>query len=144
MKLSNAQIESISKQVSADDLPGDLPEIAELIGCYKALLIAAHMGVGRIYLKRWSDDQKNWSTDMALMVDIVGIDDAKIIATNFNGAHIDIPKCDRFWKAWVYNIIRTSQGMSDNELARIHNYSARHIARIKKGHTFFEDQLDLF
>jgi len=137
MKLKDSQIECISKQVKPDDLPGDLPEIAELIGCYKTLLIGAKMGAGRIYLRRWSNDIK-------LMVGIVGITDAQLIATHFNGAHIDIPKCDRFWKAWTYKVICTAKGMNDIELARLHNYSDRHIRRIKKHHRINKDQIDLF
>lgn len=144
MNLPDAQIEHISKHVSPDDLPGDLPEIAELIGTFKALLIGARMGAGRIYLKRWSNDSNDWSNDIKLMVDIVGIDDAKIVATNFNGAFLDIPKCDLFWKAWAYKVICSAKGMTDIELARLHNYSDRHIRRIKKRENTHDNQMDLF
>ena len=144
IELSDRQIEEISGCVGVDDLPGDLPEVAEYIGVYKALLIGYHMGAGRIYLKRWSDDRSSWSDNIKRLVDIIGVDDAKIIVSNFDGAHIDIPKCDRFWKAWIHNIICKSGGRQI-DLARMYGYSDRHIRRIiKNKDRINQSQPDLF
>jgi len=67
MLLTDDQIKQISEQTNPDDLPGDLVEIAELLGTYKALLLGYHAGCGRIYLKPWSDDPETWSIDVKLI-----------------------------------------------------------------------------
>ena len=143
MNLTDEQIKLIADCCDPDDLPGDLPEVAEFLGSYKALLLGYHMGCGRIYLKRWSDASDNWSADVKLMVDTIGLDDAKIIVMNFNGAHIDIPKCDRFWKQWRNKIICSNKSRQV-DLGRAHNLSDRWIRELKKRDRANDNQQDLF
>jgi hypothetical protein len=145
--ISDDQIADIAACYEPNDLPGDLPEIAEFIGVKSALLLARHMGVGRIYLKRWSDDPNKWSKDIRMMVDIIGEDDAKIIVSNFcltRGSHIDIPKCDRFWRQSRNKIICSSGNSRQVDLGRKHNLSDRQIRSIQKRAAITNQQPDLF
>lgn len=143
-KLTHDQIDEISKEISVDDLPGDLPEVAELIGIANALKLAMHIGVGRIYLKRWSDNQDQWSDEIRMMVDTIGVDDASIIVDNFKGAHIDIPKCDKFIiQARNKTIIQVAKDRRQVDVARSHNLSDRHVRRILRDASD-DRQSDLF
>jgi len=148
IRLTNDQIKQISEQASPDDLPGDLVEIAELLGTYKALLIGYHVGCGRIYLKPWSDDPETWSIDVKLIVNIIGESDAKIVVTNFapfsTGTHVDIPRCEKFWRAWRNQVICTSSNMRQIDLGREHKLSDRQIRIIQKRARLNENQQDLF
>lgn len=138
-------ISTIAKMVAPDDLPGDLPELAEIVGVEDALRIATRIGCGRIYLRRWTDDRSQWSPDMRTLVDLVGVDKAREIAEWFGGAHLDIPRCDRFWRAWRNRCIQEAAGdMRQIDLARMHGLSDRQIRNIQKSArheepTLFED-----
>lgn len=145
MTLSDEQIAEIARIIDPEDLPGDLPEVADYIGTYKALLLGYKMGAGRIYLKRWSDDPESWSQEIRTMVEILGIEDTRTIVRMFSGAHIDIPKCDRFWRAWIHRLI-VSSDERQIDLARKFGYTDRHIRRIQKRHRAQTnaEQIDLF
>ncbi|OIP98865.1 MAG: hypothetical protein AUK35_09710 [Zetaproteobacteria bacterium CG2_30_46_52] len=78
------------------------------------------------------------------MVDIIGLNDAKIVITNFSGTHFYIPKCDAFWRAWIRKMIIDAKDKDQAELARLYDYSDRHIRRIKRQARVGENQMDLF
>jgi len=141
--LTDDQIIEIAKHVQADDLPGDLPEIAELVGTYKALKLGHAVGFGRVYLHRWNDNLDQWSRVMHLVVDAIGRDDAQCLAENFDGAHVDIPKCDAFWTSWRNRLI-CSTDESQFVLGRKHGLSDRWIREIQKRGRVNENQQDLF
>lgn len=141
--LSAEQIRQISEHVKPEDLPGDLAEAAEFIGVFKALLLGYHM-TGFIYLKKWNDNTASWTKHHKLMVDIIGLDDAEIIVTNFCGTHFYIPKCDTFWRAWVHKMIIEADDKDQAELARLYDYSDRHIRRIIFQSRRKKNQMDLF
>jgi len=153
IQLSDDQIRQISVRCEPDDLPGDLVEVAELLGTFKALLIGYHMGCGRFYLKAWSNDPAKWSKDVSMMVEIIGVDDAKIVVNNFSplsdysyssGTHVDIPKCDRFWRQWRDNVICSTEHIRQIDLGRKHKLSDRQIRTIQKRAKRVEAQPDLF
>jgi len=147
IKLSDDQIKQISEHCEPDDLPGDLVEVAELLGTYKALLLGYHIGCGRIYLKPWSNDPKLWSKDVRLMVRTIGQNDAKIVIDNFapfnTGTHVDIPRCDRFWRQWRNKVI-CSSSIRQIDLARNHHLTDRQIRTIQKQARTNPNQQDLF
>jgi len=148
MRLTDDQIKEISALCEPEDLPGDLVEIAELLGAFKALLLGYHMGCGRIYIKPWSNDPQNWSFDVRLIVDILGKKDAQIIVSNFSpfnaGTHVDIPRCDRFWRQWRNKVIAESTAVRQVDLARAHNLTDRQIRTIQKQFNTNKNQPDLF
>jgi Mor family transcriptional regulator len=153
IQLTDDQIKEISKHVEPDDLPGDLVEVAELLGTYKALLLGYHIGCGRIYLKPWSDNPNKWSKDVTLMVEVIGEADTKIVLDNFSpradynysaGTHVDIYKCDRFWRQWRDQLICSSDNMRQIDLGRKHKLSDRWIRTIQKRAISDKRQPDLF
>lgn len=143
---SDEVIQDIASNIDIDDLPGDLPDIADLLGVFKTLLLARHMGCGRFYLKKWTEDSCRRSKDINRIVDIVGEEDARALIMYFcadGGTHVDIPKCDRFWRAWTHRVIAESPDRQ-LDLARRFNYSEVHIRRIKSRHKINDRQADLF
>jgi len=148
MQLNDDQIKEISTHCEPEDLPGDLVEIAELLGTFKALLLGYHMGCGRIYIKPWSDDPQNWSWDVRLIVDILGKKDTQIIVSNFSpfnaGTHVDIPRCARFWRQWRNKVIAESTSVRQIDLARTNNLTDRQIRTIQKQFNINKNQPDLF
>jgi len=148
IQLSDDQIKQISEQCEPEDLPGDLSEVAELVGTYKALLLGYHIGCGRIYIKPWSDDQDSWSKDIRLMVDAIGEVDAQKVVANFSpfntGTHVDIPRCDRFWRQWRNKVICSSTNARQIDLGRSHRLTDRQIRTIQKKARTNANQQDLF
>ncbi len=139
--VSDDALRMIAASVEPDDLPGDLPEVAEVVGVVDALRLARKVGCGRIYLRRWTDDRSKWSHELANIVEIIGEDKARRLADWFGGAHIDIPRCDSFWRAWRNKCIREARGMRQIDLARMHGLSERQIRTIQKGATDLEPTL---
>ncbi|RME34638.1 MAG: hypothetical protein D6794_10325, partial [Deltaproteobacteria bacterium] len=74
----------------------------------------------------------------------IGLEDARTIVSIFAGAHIDIPKCDRFWRAWTHKLIVTANERQI-DLARKFGYTDRHVRRIQRRHQKQKnkDQIDL-
>ncbi len=146
--LTNDQIKEISECCNPEDLPGDLVDVAEVVGVFKALLLGYHLGCGRIYIKPWNDDPKRWSKDVALMVELLGENDAKAIVDNFSpfdtGAHVDIPRCEKFWRQWRNKVICLSTGMRQIDLARKHRLTDRQIRTIQKQARSNPNQQELF
>lgn len=147
IELSNDQIRQIADQCKPEDLPGDLVEIAELVGSYKALLLGYHIGCGRIYIKPWPDDPDLLSKDVLLMIEAIGQRDAKTVVDNFSpfntGTHVDIPRCDRFWRQWRNKVICSSNARQI-DLARSHRLTDRQIRTIQKQARTNPNQQDLF
>ena len=139
--VSDEALEMIASSVKPDDLPGDLPEVAEVVGVVDALRLARDVGCGRIYLRRWTNDQAKWSQDLVTIVNLIGEQKAKMLSDWFGGAHIDIPRCDSFWRAWRNKCIREARGMRQIDLARMHGLSERQIRTIQKGATDLEPSL---
>jgi len=87
-----------------DMLPGDLPEIAEIVGIESALRIASKIGGIKIYIPRWTDDSSKWTWAITDIVSIVGSAAARNIALHFtghslaSGCHIKIPKCSKLFR----------------------------------------------
>jgi len=147
INLASDQIKQIAEQCAPEDLPGDLVEIAELIGTYKALLLGYHIGCGRIYIKPWSNDPDTRSKDVRMMIRAIGQDDAKIVVDNFSpfntGTHVDIPRCDRFWRQWRNKVICSSNARQI-DLGRSHHLTDRQIRTIQKRARTNPNQQDLF
>jgi len=131
--ITDQQIADIAAIVSADDLPGDLAEIAEYIGVQAALKLAARIGCGRIYLRKWTNDRSRWSKELTLIIETIGQDKAIDLLEVFGGSHIDIPKCDKFWRAWRNKAIREATGrVRQVDLARAYGLTDRQIRTIQK------------
>lgn len=143
MLITDEVITAVAACVKSEDLPGDLGEAADFIGVHKALLLAARVH-GSPYLSRWSNDASRWTVHVQEIVDVIGIEDAEIIITNFRNTHFIIPKCDVFWREWIYRIIAESKSEDRAVLARRFGYSERWIYHILSNQKKNENQLGLF
>lgn len=143
MQITDDVIAAISEHVKPKDLPGDLAEAADFIGVEKALKLAVHVH-GSPYLSSWSNDPEKWTVHVKAIVDTIGIEDAQIIITNFRNTHFVIPKCDAFWRKWMWRIISESKDEDRAVLARKFNCSERTIYRIFNKVKNNENQLGLF
>ena len=132
MHLTDDQIREISTRVEAENLPGDLADVATFIGEYPALLLAYKIGGVVIYLRKWNDDQSLWSDEIKLWVEVVGLDNTATIVRLFDGDYINIPKCESLFLKYRNELIRNeASSKTKAELARDHSLSDRHIKRIK-------------
>jgi len=144
MSMTDDQIALIAGSCCAEDLPGDLAEVADFIGVDSALKLADRLGGVTVYLKKWSDDPHNWSTEIKRFADAIGITNTETIVRLFDGNYIDIPKCDALFMRHRNELIRQQAAAKTSaDLAREYGLSQRHIKRIK--HASKDDrQKDLF
>jgi len=143
MQITDEVIAAISERINPEDLPGDLGEAADFIGVHKALFLAARVH-GSPYLSSWSNDPSKWTVHVQEIVDVIGIEDAEIIITNFRNTHFVIPKCDAFWREWTYRIIAELKSEDRAVLGRKFGYSERWIYHILSNQKKNENQLGLF
>ncbi len=129
--LTDDAIRDIASMMEAEDLPGDLVDIALCIGVESSLRVARDLGAGRHYLRRWTESSERWSGTLRALVQSVGQEKAKAICDVFGGAHIDIPKCDGLWRSWRNRIIRQSKARQV-DLARTWNLTDRQIRNIQR------------
>lgn len=129
--MTEDQLLQLSERIEPEDLPGDLPEVAEITGIYKALLIADRLGGGAVYLRRWSDDRSQWSDEMRRWVDLIGEESTEDVARMFHGNYINIPSCTALFTRHRNELIRDRRNEPAIDLAREFGRSTRQIKRIR-------------
>jgi len=142
MQVTDKVIAEIAQYVKPEDLPGDLAEAADFIGVHKCLLLAAKAH-GSPYVGTWTNDSSKWTIHIRLIVDVIGMDDARVLVTNFRNTHIVIPKCDSFWRAWMYRII-VELDEDRAVIARRFNITERWVYQIRRNKKQSKNQIDLF
>jgi len=115
-----------------EDLPGDLPLIAEITGKEKALEYAVKYGGVTIYLLRWHDDPEKWNDDIHDMVEVFGLEHAKEIVSFLAPGSITIPNCKKLCiqKKHREVIAARASGMPVKVVARKYRMHERMVRRI--------------
>ncbi|MDQ6961930.1 MAG: hypothetical protein Q9M28_05300 [Mariprofundaceae bacterium] len=121
----------LAKYTKAEELKGDLPEVAELLSLEKAIQLGMSMGFGDFYLRRWTDDKSQWSDPMHMIVEVLGLYDARKVINHFSGCQISFAGCySVMLKARDQDIINSTDsvqniavryGLHRNRIMRIRN-----------------------
>jgi len=130
-----------------DDLPGDLPLIAEIAGVDKTLEFAAELGGVTMYLMRWDDDPEKWNVDIADMVKLFGVDHARQIVELLAPGAITFPNCKKLFTARRHALIAAdrAKGLHSKVVARKYKIHERMVRRITKTvrEQFEQNQMEL-
>jgi len=112
-------------------LPGVLNDIANIAGAGAAMAIADAFGGEKIYVARWSHDDRQ-GKDVSRLVERVGSDATQKVCSLFGGSQINIPSCKHLIREERNRAIRMdARGQTTRgEMARKHGLGVRQIRRI--------------
>jgi len=131
IELTDDQISLIAEQCNPEDPPADIPEIAEFIGINNALKLAARLGCGSVYLRKWSDSPDQWGAEIHRMIEVIGRENTATIVRLFDGNYINIPKCTSLFLKYRNQLIASEKVIKTRSmLAREYGLTQRQIKRI--------------
>jgi len=130
-----------------DDLPGDLPLIAEITGVDKTLAFAYELGGVTLYLMRWDDDPAKWNVDTKDLVRFFGMEEARQIVESLAPGAITMPNCKKLFTAKRHALIAADRekGMINKVVARKYKIHERMVRRITSSvrKKFEQNQMEL-
>jgi len=122
--------------IAVDELPGDLPLIADMVGVERAMAYAAKFGGVTLYLVRWDESPDKWNIDIQEMVDYFGKEQAKRIVKQLAPGQVTIPNCKQMIARQIHDKIieERNAGAKVRFLARKYRLHERMIRRVLSVH----------
>jgi len=123
---------SIAEFISPEQLPGLLHDIAMVVGVEAALIISDEFGGNTIYLAKWHEGKKEYTTVISQLINGIGADAARLLCQLYGGTHLTIPSCKNLIIKMRNQAIcgEVKRGVKQRDLVRKYGISDRQIRNI--------------